>query len=64
MNSFLLILAVCTAPTNCIATAPMAATVFEYPRLVDCVRAKAEVPLAFAPVCTGKPFDPRELSLG
>lgn len=64
MSSFLLILAVCTSPTNCIESAPMAATVFEYPRLVDCVRAKAEVPQAFTPVCTGKPFDPRQLTLG
>lgn len=64
MNSLLIILAVCTAPTNCIATVPMAATVFEYPRLVDCVRDKAKVPQAFAPVCTGQPFDPRQLTLG
>lgn len=63
MKSLLIIMALCTSPSNCIPQEGKA-SVIVYERLVDCVRAKAQVPDAFEPQCTGKPFDPREQELG
>lgn len=59
----LVVLAACTSPSDC-AVDPMAGAIFEYPRLVDCVRAKEELAPQFEAFCLGKPFDPREQALG
>lgn len=48
MKAFLLILALCnTSGTECIIDPDNGVTVYEYPLLVDCVRAKADFKARF-----------------
>lgn len=67
MKSYLVILAMCnTSPVDCTAS-DVQASLFEYPRLVDCVRARETIPqpdLRGSALCTGEPFDPRKATLG
>lgn len=65
MNSYLIILALCTSPSVCIPSDTQA-TLITYERLVDCVRDKQTVPAPWRATaeCSGKPFDPRQLTLG
>ena len=63
MKSLLVILAACASPTECIPSS-VEGTVLEYPRLVDCVRAKATVEAQYEVYCTGSPFYPPHVPRG
>ncbi|HEU5116459.1 MAG TPA: hypothetical protein VFT74_07265 [Isosphaeraceae bacterium] len=62
MKIYLIVLALCTTgqPQSCTQPSSDQATLIEYSRLVECVRAKASLPEATKPgaQCTGAPFDP------
>lgn len=61
LKILLVVLASCSSPSEC-TQSDITGAIFEYPRLVDCVRAKAA--LTLEAYCVGKPFDPREADLG
>lgn len=61
-HSVLVILAECESPDRCVPSVD-AATVIEYPRFVDCVRAKAIVVSADA-WCAGEAFYPPHADRG
>lgn len=64
IKALLIVFATCTSPQVC-THSEVAAAVFEYPRLVDCVRAKAaQREAGFEAFCLGAPFDPRKANLG
>lgn len=65
MKSYLIILALCTSPSECLDSDTQA-TLITYERLVDCVRDKQTIAPEYRATaeCSGKPFDPRQLTLG
>lgn len=63
MKFLLVILGVCHSPSQC-DVLPTQATVFEYTRFVDCVRAKTWVPEGLEAYCTGEAFQPPHITKG